>query len=193
MSVDVHIVILAAGSSSRLGRPKQLVSWQGEPLLRHLARQALATGAPVTTILGASSESIRPALAQLPVHVLQNDLWPEGMSSSIRLAAGAINSEALLFMTCDQLCVTTAHLGALIQAHQQHCQKIIASEYGSTMGIPALFPKSHFSALASLHGREGAKAIIQRHLDSVDRISFPEGSRDLDTQEDLAMIASETR
>lgn len=179
-----HIVILAAGSSSRLGSPKQLIDWQGKPLLRHLAEQALATNVPVTIILGANKDLIHPTIADLPLTILDNDGWQEGMSSSIRLAATTIDGSALLLMVCDQPHVTTEHLGVLIEARSK--SNIIASAYADTLGVPALFDQSLFGELAALTGQQGAKAVIQHHRSETLGIDFPAGIFDLDTSEDVA-------
>ena len=182
-----HIVILAAGSSSRLGSPKQLINWQGKPLLCHLAEQAIATNVPVTIILGANESLIRPTVETLPVAILSNPNWQEGMSRSIRLAAQGIEANTMLLMVCDQPHVTTAHLHSLIEAR---CKgRIIASAYADTLGVPAVFDCSLFEELASLGGQQGAKALIQRHRDEVHSVPFPDGAVDLDTPDDVRRLA----
>ena len=186
MHTGTHIVILAAGSSSRLGRPKQLIDWRGRPLLAHLAEQALATKAPVTVILGAHAEAIRPALDRLPAEVVQNPDWGEGMSSSIRLAVSRIEGDSLLFMTCDQPHVSTGLLARIIHEHTSGRHSIVASEYTDILGVPALFDRSLFPELLNLTGDTGAKALIRQHLAQTHRIPFPAGALDLDTDEDVA-------
>lgn len=188
--MNAHIVILAAGSSSRLGSPKQLIEWHGKPLLRHLTEQAIATHAPVTIILGANAESIRPSLHGLSAQILMNEHWHEGMSSSIRLATHSIEADALLLMVCDQPLVTTEHLKALLEAAGTTNATIIASAYAGTLGVPALFERSMFDKLAQLEGQQGAKAILQRHSDAVQSIPFAEGELDLDTPDDVDRLRS---
>lgn len=191
MKSPAHIVILAAGSSSRLGSPKQLIEWQSKPLLRHLAEQALATNVPVTIILGANLELIRPTLADLPLTILDNDTWQEGMSSSIRLATTTIETKSLLLMVCDQPHVTTAHLLALIEAHATSKSSIVASAYADTLGVPAIFDSSHFAELTSLEGQQGAKAVIQRHRESLFSVPLHGGELDVDTADDVRRLVSE--
>lgn len=186
--MSTHIVILAAGSSSRLGSPKQLIEWHGKPLLRHLAEQTLATDFPVTIILGAYRELIQPCIADLPLTILINDAWQEGMSSSIRLAASTIEADALLLMVCDQPHVSTAHLRALMGAHAATKPAIVASAYADTLGVPALFDCSLFAELASLTGQQGAKAIIQRHREAVLATPFPDGIIDIDTPDHVSAL-----
>ncbi len=184
--MSVQIVILAAGSSSRMGSPKQLIDWAGQPLLRHLTMEACGTGAAVTVILGLNFERIHSCLEGLPVTVLENQNWAEGMSSSIRLAALSTGADALLLMTCDQPYVTTATLQTLIQEHEA-CQSapVIASEYAGTLGVPALFVRALFGELGALSGQQGAKKVILQHLENAVRVPFPEGAHDLDTPQDV--------
>lgn len=191
MNGTTHIVILAAGSSSRLGSPKQLIDWQGRPLLRHLAEQALATDAPVTIILGANQELIRPSIAELSLRVLDNAAWEEGMSSSIRLAANTIDADALLLMVCDQPHVTTTHLRLLIDTRASSNTAVIASAYAETLGVPAVFDRSLYAELAALSGQQGAKAVMQRHRDEVTVVPFPAGAVDLDTPDDVRRLATQ--
>lgn len=186
MSATTHIVILAAGSSSRLGSPKQLIDWHGQPLLRHLAQQAIATGAPVTVILGANAEIIRPTIADLPLTMVENPKWSDGMSTSIRLAATTIDADAMLLMTCDQPHVTTDILRAIIDARTAGHHRIVASEYEGIVGVPAVFERSLFHELKQLTGSKGAKAVILRHLIETHRIPFPAGAVDLDTPDDVS-------
>lgn len=186
MSTGTHIVILAAGSSSRLGSPKQLIDWHGQPLLRHLATQAIATGAPVTVILGANVEAIYPTIADLPLTIIENQEWADGMSTSICLAATNTDADAMLLMTCDQPFVTTGIVRAIIEARTTGHHRIVASEYEGIVGVPAVFERSLFPELQQLTGSKGAKAVILRHLIETHRRSFPEGAMDLDTPDDLA-------
>lgn len=186
MPPPIHIVILAAGSSSRLGSPKQLIDWHGQPLLRHLATQAIDTGAPVTIILGANVEAIRPTIADLPLAIIENKEWPDGMSTSIRLAAKNTDADAMLLMTCDQPFVSTGILRAIIDARTTGHHRIVASEYQGIAGVPAVFERPLFPELQQLSGAKGAKAVILHHLIETHRIPFPDGAMDLDTPEDVS-------
>lgn len=185
--MSVQIAILAAGSSSRLGSPKQLVDWHGEPLLRHLARQAHATNIPVTIILGASYDTILPTITDLPVKVVNNLSWREGMGSSIRLAVESTNANALLLMLCDQPQVSTALLCKIVSAYKAGTHTIVASQYAGILGVPALFDSALFEELSNLRGPQGAKAIIERHQSTTLGIPFEGGVYDLDTWADVEM------
>ncbi len=186
--MNPRIAILAAGESARLGRPKQLIDWPGEPMLRHLCREALATGCPVAVVLGAHSASIRPAIADLPLQIIENAAWRDGMAGSIRAALTDDAMDSILLMVCDQPLVTTHTLGALINAEKPRGSLIVASAYAGTLGVPAIFDRALFEELRQLQGAQGAKALIQRHRAQVCSVPFPAGEQDLDTPDDLERL-----
>lgn len=192
---DVVITILAAGPSSRLGQPKQLINWQGEPLLRLMVRRALQTSASnVLVVLGAYAAQIIHCLTGEPVHVTINTQWSTGMGSSILHAIQFIKqnfmqTNAVIFMVCDQPFLTTEHLQKLIDHYQSHCSSVIASSYNNIAGVPALFDKKLFEQLLALKPEEGAAKIIRSTTELV-TVPFPEGAYDIDTSADLAKVRS---
>jgi CTP:molybdopterin cytidylyltransferase MocA len=179
--------ILAAGSSSRLGRPKQLVLVEGEPLLRRTVRLALATPcSAIAVVVGANRDAVTPALADLAVTALVNDAWPEGVASSIRAAAAWAESQGatgLLVMVCDQPRLTTEHLAALLAEHAR-TGAIVGSAYRNTVGVPAVFPASSFPALAALQGDRGARAL----LGGAAAIAWDDGAIDVDSEADVTEL-----
>jgi CTP:molybdopterin cytidylyltransferase MocA len=178
--------ILAAGSSSRLGRPKQLVPVAGEPLLRRTVRLALDLDCSIAVILGANRAEVSPALADLAVTALVNDAWPEGVASSIRTAAAwaeAQSASGLLVMVCDQPRLTTEHLAALLAEHAR-TGAIVGSGYNGVVGVPAVFPASSFAALAALHGDRGARAL----LGGAAAIAWDDGAIDVDSEADVTAL-----
>ncbi|MDW8330621.1 MAG: nucleotidyltransferase family protein [Cyclobacteriaceae bacterium] len=187
---DICIVILAAGSSSRLGQPKQLISWQNEPIIQRMAKIALATSArQVVVVLGAYAEQIVSVVAELPVHILINPEWAMGIGSSIRCAIKFIqqtmpDTQGVLLMVCDQPYLTTGHLEHLIQTFILHGNPVVASAYEGTAGVPALFDRALFQELLQLSPDQGGAKII-RNTPNLHCIPFPEGKFDLDTPADL--------
>lgn len=188
-------MILAAGASTRLGggRLKQLLPFRGRSLLRHAAEVALAAGAsPVVVVLGAQAERLRGELAGLPVEVVVNTGWEEGMASSLRaglaaLVAAAPDTGAVLLMLCDQPLVTPEALQALVAAHRASGKPAIASEYasGGPLGPPCLFARPLFADLLALSGAQGAKQLLSRlSPDATLRVSLPEADQDIDTAAD---------
>lgn len=191
----IGLIILAAGASTRLGTPKQLLPYEGKSLLRHAAETALASSCrPLVVVLGSNPAPLRLELEGLPVHCVENPDWEQGMGSSIRagmkalLAASGPEREAALFMLCDQPHVSAALIDALIAAYRQTVSPLVASEYGGTLGVPALFDRSLFSELSLLNGAEGAKQILQRHRAQAIGIPFPKGTVDIDTPEDYLRL-----
>lgn len=191
------LIVLAAGASSRLGQPKQLVVFEEKTLLRRAVETALAVEAtsfetPVGVVLGANFDACRGALDGLPVAVLENADWPEGMAASVRLAAAwaeAQRAEGLLLLLCDQPFVTAALLQTLLKAFRDTGRPLVASDYGDgARGVPVLVGKQFFGELQTLCGDRGARAVLRRYPDAVATVPFPEGRFDLDTPEDLRRL-----
>ena len=179
-------VILAAGASSRLGQPKQLVALAGERLIERAVRVATSAGCvPVVMVLGASSARILDVCSLTSARVLINEAWPEGIASSIRLGITAIATEvdAAILMTCDQPAVTPKHLLRLIEL----CAETpVASAYAERRGVPACFPARHFEELLRLRGDEGARRLLETAL----TVELPGGELDIDTPDALEAARS---
>jgi molybdenum cofactor cytidylyltransferase len=193
----VGIVILAAGASTRLGRPKQLLIYQERSLLRRAAESALdSVCQPVTVVLGAFAEQFSNEVCDLPVQIAINPQWQKGMSTSIRIGIEALEAnpssgrpmEAVVMMLCDQPFVTPQIIDELVAAYRATGWPIIASEYGGTLGVPALFSRKIFADLRALKEAEGAKKVIQNHADAVFRMPFARGAIDIDTPMDYAQL-----
>ncbi len=189
--------MLAAGASTRLGYPKQLVTIGGKSLIRHGAEVAIASGcAPVGIVLGAYADLIKPHLSDLKCHIFDNNAWATGMASSIRcglrnMQAITPDLDAIVLMVCDQPFVSVPLIHQLVAHRAPSTYLIVASEYAGVLGVPARFHRTLFPALEALHGDVGAKAIIQHHRAQCLSIPFTEGRFDLDTpadQEHLLVI-----
>jgi len=187
------LIVLAAGASTRMGRPKQLLPAGGGTLLTRTVEAALASPAwPVIVVLGAHAERIRPALARYPVLFADNPAWAEGMASSLRAGLGVLTAfsprlDAVLFALCDQPAFSAEIVERIVRTRQETGRGIVAARYGGRLGAPALFAREHFPALAALVGDEGARAIIAgAPPDHVAALDLPELGLDLDTPEDYA-------
>lgn len=187
------IVLLAAGSSSRLGQPKQLLPWAGSTLVRHAAETALqAALGPVVVVLGAEAERTRTELRGLDVRQVTNAAWRDGMGSSIsagvRILAEELQCDGCIVMTCDQPAVTPDHLRALAAGGSSSSAGIGASAYGGTAGVPAWFSRTHCDALLALKGDRGAKDLILREAKAAFLQPLEGGAGDVDLPGDLDLL-----
>ena len=178
--MKVLAVVLAAGSSRRLGRPKQLLEFRGRPLVRHAAIVALAAGAAETAVIG----PFQDALKGLPVTVLPNDEAEEGISASIRLAVDHARGRHILFTLCDQPLVTSDHLRELMAKKAS----IVATSYAETVGVPAIFAPELAGELRALSGDVGARAVINAHRPEVVSVRFEAAAVDIDTLADYTNL-----
>jgi molybdenum cofactor cytidylyltransferase len=192
----IGAVVLAAGASTRIGIPKQLLQFRGQTFLRRAASVALEAGCrPVVVVTGANAAACRESLRGFDVLEAENQRWESGMSSSVRVGIEALVTAnpriaAIVLMLCDQPFVTRDVIVGLVRAHYETGCSIVASQYGGSYGVPALFGKAHFAELGTLEGAAGAKQVIQKHLEKVHLLPFPEGEIDVDTPDDFARLQS---
>lgn len=195
----VGAVVLAAGASTRMGRPKQVLRFGGETLLRRAALAALGAGCrPVVVVTGAHAELTREELRGLDVREALNGRWETGMASSVRAGLAALleadaRTSAVVLLLCDQPYVTPEHVAALVAAHRATSRAVVASEYGGDRGdcgVPALFARTLFEELMQLEGGAGAKQVIKRHSHEAHFLPFPEGAFDVDTPDDFSRLTS---
>jgi molybdenum cofactor cytidylyltransferase len=191
------IVLLAAGNSSRMGTPKQLLEYGGRPLLRHAAETALASQAGrLVVVLGARAPELRPALDGLPAEIVENSLWHQGMGTSIRagiLAAARFDPAGAILALADQPLVDLRTYNRLIEARFRASQPIVASQYAGTVGVPALFATEFFPVLAALPPDQGCKGVILGNLGRSLLLPCPEAETDIDTPRDYALVGQAFR
>jgi CTP:molybdopterin cytidylyltransferase MocA len=192
--MNFGIVILAAGESKRMGQPKQLLEWEGRPLVVRTIEAALASrGWPIVVVLGAYAEKIRPVLATQPVLIAENPAWSEGMASSLRAGVSLMQQfsraiDGVFIALCDQPAFSVAIIDRFLEVQQATQRSIVAARYSGRNGAPAFFLREHFSALTNLTGEEGARALLNQNPDRVASIDLPEFAVDLDTPEDYAAL-----
>jgi|SRR4028119_2472151 molybdenum cofactor cytidylyltransferase len=193
-SSNIGLIILAAGASTRMGTPKQLLLYRGRSFVHYITEVAIASVCqPIAVVLGANAEQIKPEISQLPVQIVENQQWAEGMSSSIRVGleavlAGNQNIEAVAIALCDQPFVSSRTLDRIVEGFHLTSKPIVASEYAGTLGVPVLFSRPLFSKLMDLKNTEGAKQLIKKHIHEVCSVPFPEGAIDIDTPEDYEQL-----
>lgn len=187
----IGIIILGAGASSRLGRPKQLLKHaQSGSLIRNTCQLAINSGlGPIALVLGARKELILEEIKDLAIHTVDNRMWHQGISSSIKTGLNYIveldpSMKAVIILVCDQPFLTTELIKRLVSKYTTTEKPIIASSYNGVLGTPALFQRSFFSSILELTGDRGASKIIHQHPDQVEAIVFEQGGIDIDTEED---------
>lgn len=190
---EFSIIILAAGASERLGKPKQLLRFEKATLLERIVKTALKTGFKVVVVLGANAEMIRVSLENLFIRIAVNENWRTGMSSSIvkglktSLETNPDLAGAILLL-CDQPFVTKETILKLVKTQKETGKPIVVSSYENTIGVPTLFMREVFDELMELRGDAGAKPLIKKHAENLAKVSAPEAAFDVDTAEDFAAL-----
>lgn len=188
------IILLAAGSSKRLGQPKQLLDFKGETLIKRMVNIAINSDAePVIVVLGAHNGQIEPEITDLPVSIIINNEWEKGLGSSVKKGLNHLNeqfpeTETCILMVVDQPLVDSSYLNLLINEYNTHQEPIIASQYSDTIGVPVLYGKAYMNELKKLPDDKGAKELLLSHEQDVHKIPFPGGRMDIDTMEDYHKI-----
>jgi molybdenum cofactor cytidylyltransferase len=192
------LIILAAGSSSRLGQPKQNLVYKHQTLLQRAIETADASIChPIVVVLGGNAGLIEPTLADITVNIVHNTDWQEGMASSIRLGIAELknkepNLRSIVLMLCDQPFVDTCLLNLLVLSKTK--DGIVACSYKDDLiGVPALFDAVYIPELLALQGQEGAKKLLVKYARIITEIPFPQGLIDIDTHEDFEKLKGSPR
>jgi molybdenum cofactor cytidylyltransferase len=184
---SVGAIVLAAGNSRRLGKPKQLLEFNGQTLVHSAVRAAVGGGCEIVCVVtGAERESVESAVSDLHPVLVHNDEWERGIGSSIRSGVQRLRDcSALVLLTCDQPALDSRIVRALICTHEKTGRPIAASHYAETLGVPALFSCDCFEELLRLPDDHGAKTLIAADPNRVAEIEFADGDLDIDTLKDL--------
>lgn len=176
-------ILLAAGGSSRLGRPKQLELIDGQPLVVRQARLLLDLPADcVVVVTGAVEEQVRQALTGLPVECVHHADWSRGMGRSIARGIEAMPERVrgALLLLCDQWRIEHADLEKLLEAWWPAPQKAIVSIWDGVSGPPVIFPRALFQRLLRLQGDSGARHLLQRYAGGLEKVAIANAAFDLD-------------
>ncbi len=184
------IILLAAGSSSRFGAPKQLAEHKGESFIAHAVSEAIKVTPEVIVVLGANYDAVKKEIENFPVQIVHNKDWEEGMSSSIRSGIKALlnknaSAEAAVITVCDQPFLSSSIIVELIETYKKKGSPIVACAYKDIIGTPVLFNKIFFQPLLKLIGQTGAKKIISQNMEVTVTVPFPLGDIDIDTKDDF--------
>ena len=173
-----------------MGSPKQLLQIEGKSLIHRTAEIALATDCyPVVMVIGANKPQIAPEIVDLPLTIIDNPMWHEGMSSSVKMGLAGVymtykEIEAVIILVCDQPYLSVSLLERMVEIYTTKKPRLIACRYGEELGVPALFDRTLFEELLDLKGDKGAKPVLMKHLDEAHILQFEAGSIDLDTPDE---------
>lgn len=177
------------------GDPKQLIVYKGQSLVRRITDSALAlqTG-PVVVVLGANRDRIAPELAGLPITMVDNAAWQNGLSSSLKTGLAALyltqsDIDAVMVLLTDQPLVSIGLLQHLLEVYKNEGKGIVACRYDNQLGVPAVFGRQYIDELLQLEGDKGAKWVIVRHRADCAEVQFEAGSIDLDSKSDVERFA----
>lgn len=180
-------VVLAAGGSSRLGRPKQLLQCDGETLVHRAVRLAMLTRPRrMLLVTGAEAEAVAAAVSGIAVEAVHNGEWTQGLASSVQCAAAALDGfeGPVLLLACDQPALEFEHLRALL--HHAASAKAAATLHGDALGIPVVIPAAMLAQASELHGDRGLGArLTQMARTDVWRLDAPELMLDIDDEADV--------
>ncbi|MDT8900522.1 nucleotidyltransferase family protein [Anaeroselena agilis] len=167
----IAAVVLAAGGSRRMGRPKQLLPLAGRPLVWHVAAAACRSVAgEVLVVTGAEQTAVKAAVACLPAKVIPNQSWREGQASSLKAGLNAVSpsARAVIFLLADQPLVTPELIDSLAAAWRAGGGSIVAPVAGGRRGNPVLFDLGRWlQPLTALAGDAGARTVIAANPDQL--------------------------
>ncbi|MGC9356476.1 MAG: HAD-IIA family hydrolase [Anaerolineae bacterium] len=196
-SSNVAAVLLAAGGSTRLGRPKQLLEWEGRPLIVHVADTAwMAELHPLVVVVGSDGKEAAAALEDRSVQILHNYRWEEGMSTSLRVGLSAIaSSEAAIFLQVDQPFITSHFLQALVERWRETGADIVVPTWKGRRGSPVLIGRDLFPELATISGDVGGRFLFETYADRLVTLAVedPLLLADIDRPEDYERLRAEQR
>ena len=195
---EIAVIVLAAGSSSRLGKPKQLLHYQNETLIKHVVKTALSVSPKAVVVVGGflHEELIGEVENGGQVRLVHNPDWQQGMGSSIRAGINALGQhpdflkvDAVLILLCDQPLINTQHLQRLLaQFYTDKRSIVVATGYAETQGVPAIFDRALFPILQNLPPEKGAQWLFKAHQNNVAVVPFEGASIDVDTEADYQRL-----
>ncbi|MEZ7495421.1 nucleotidyltransferase family protein [Leeuwenhoekiella aequorea] len=189
--MKIAVLILAAGSASRMGEAKQLLPYNNTTLLGHAIYQAVkANVASVYCLIGANAEVIKKEINQ-DVQFIYNPEWKKGLGHSIATGVNELEKkgyDSVLIMLADQPAIDTAYLNILINTALKNPESCIASGYGDKLGVPAIFPQLLYQELGKLTGDAGARYILNSGMENLIVLNTKNKIEDIDTPEDYKRL-----
>lgn len=199
MNSRIAILILAAGSSSRMGKIKQLLPWKDSTLLESVIRNAkLSKAGEVLVILGANAGIIKESIHKTnEVSIIENTMWRQGIGSSISCGINYLSDylqevTAVLILLADQVLINTEYLNRMIEEYNPGKKDLIATKYPDKTGVPALFGEIYFQELAKLDKDHGAHFLLKKLSDKIYTLDTFGKTFDIDTKEDYDSLLEMT-
>jgi molybdenum cofactor cytidylyltransferase len=194
----ISAILLAAGESTRMGRPKQLLPWHGKTLLQHSLESIINSAADeIILVLGHEADRIGKSLPALPAKIVINPDYKQGMASSLRqgLAAMDQGSEAFLVLLADQPGIGPEIINTLIRAFRQADPRrgIVRPVYRGQRGHPVLIGAQYLQEALQLQGDVGARRILMNHPEDILEIDVDQDAvlKDIDTPEEYRTYTKE--
>lgn len=189
--VNIAVLVLAAGKSSRINGIKQLERINGKTLLDitlETAQKVVQNN--IFCVLGANAKKIQDEISTKNIKFIENKNFEKGLSSSIVSGINHFKNENLtldgvLILLADQPAIDSNYLKTMIHLFKKEKQKIIASSYRNKKGVPAIFPRKYFSDLLMIKGDKGAKQFLKTHQNDIITPKVKTNLIDIDTKEDL--------
>src|SRR5262245_54820837 len=187
-------ILLAAGTSSRMGRNKLLFRLDEETLLRRAARAAVGAGlTPVLAVLGHEADRARAELAGLPCDVVINPAYESGIVSSLHAGIAAVpaSANATVVMLADMPFVTSAMIAGLVERYRSSTAPLVISDYEGVVAPPMLYDRALFGELLAMTGEGCGRQVVRRHREEAEVLAWPAAAlADLDVPEDYARLAA---
>ncbi|WP_339627250.1 nucleotidyltransferase family protein [uncultured Maribacter sp.] len=203
MNENLHVVVLimAAGASRRMKGVKQLLPWKNSNFLTETIKTVQKSKArTVSVVLGSHAERIKREcnLTQIGVDVILNPNWDEGLGNSIAIGVKEIlkkihDLDGILICLADQPLLTSDYFDSLIYQFKKDTSKIVATNYGKRVGVPALFPKFLFNELECLNGDQGARDLLKNHIKNIISLDAENQQIDIDTEEEYHKLIIQTK
>ena len=189
---EVAGILLAAGTSSRMGANKLLLELDGETILRGAARRALAGGlAPLLVVLGHQAERTRAELHGLACEAVVNPDFEEGITASLRCGLAALPEgvEAAMVLLADMPRVTAAMIAAMVVRFRAVRPRLVISDYAGVQAPPMLYDRTLFAELAAMDDGRCGRQVVERHRNEAAVLSFPAPAlTDLDVPADYELL-----
>lgn len=183
------VVVLAAGGSTRLGQPKQLLTRQGETLVHRVVRLALELApSQVLVVVGGNAQAVTSSISGLAATLVTNHHWESGLASSLQVAGKHLlpTVAAVMVVACDQPAIEHSHLQALLLGARASASGCAGSRHGNVLGVPAVVPRAWFNQVGASGDHGFGARLRQLPIDAVHALQAPELGLDIDTPEDLA-------